>query len=125
MKNNDVMKYKGYTGSIDYSNKDNVFYGKVLGIKSLLLYEGETLTELEEDFHSFVDDYINYCEENNLEKEKPYKGSTNVRIEPDIYESVSRNSKKMGISINKYINVALAAFICNEKRYIRKYGKEK
>lgn len=66
MNNIDCMNYKGFTGSIDYSKEDGVFYGKVLGIKSLLLYEGKTLNELEKDFHNYVDNYLEYSEENNL-----------------------------------------------------------
>ncbi len=27
-----LLKYKGYTGSVDYSEKDNCLYGKVLGM---------------------------------------------------------------------------------------------
>ena len=38
MKN--TMEYRGYTGSVEFSVEDKVFFGKVLGIKTLLSYEG-------------------------------------------------------------------------------------
>ena len=41
-----VMKYKDYIGSVEFSEKDKVFYGKVLGIRSLISYEGENAKEL-------------------------------------------------------------------------------
>lgn len=53
------MEYKGYKGSVEYSKEDNCFCGKVQGLdKDLILYEGETLTELKVDFETAVDDYI-------------------------------------------------------------------
>lgn len=50
----DVMAYKGYTGSIEFSAEDNVYFGKIIGIRSLISYEGETAKELLEDFHRSV-----------------------------------------------------------------------
>ena len=52
------MEYKNFTGSIEFSEDDNLFFGKVLGIRALLSYEGSTLRDLEQAFHSVVDDYI-------------------------------------------------------------------
>lgn len=42
----DVMAYKGYTGCIEFSAEDNVYFGKIIGIRSLISYEGETAKEL-------------------------------------------------------------------------------
>ena len=56
------MEYKGYIGSIEFSNVDKIFYGKVQGIRSLISYEGTTATKLINDFHSAVDDYLALCE---------------------------------------------------------------
>jgi len=36
-----LLEYKGYVGSIEFSEVDLVFYGKVQGIRSLISYEGE------------------------------------------------------------------------------------
>ena len=55
MKN--TMEYKGYIGSVEFSEEDCILYGKVMGIHSLISYEGETAKELLEDFHGAVDDY--------------------------------------------------------------------
>ena len=73
MKN--TMTYRGYVGSIEFSESDGVLFGKVLGIRSLLSYEGNTAKELVEDFHGVVDDYFNVCEAEGVEPEVAYKGS--------------------------------------------------
>ena len=43
------LEYKGYSGSIEYSEEDGLLYGQVLGIRGLISYEGETGKELEKD----------------------------------------------------------------------------
>ncbi len=53
-----TMNYKGYTGSVKFSEADGLFYGKVLGIRSLISYEGGNVKELKEDFHKAIDDYL-------------------------------------------------------------------
>ena len=59
---NNTMEYKGYVGSVEFSEQDAVFFGKVMGIRSLISYEGTTATKLINDFHSAVDDYLALCE---------------------------------------------------------------
>ena len=65
-----TMTYKGYLGSIDYSKNDQVFFGKIEGINGLVIFEGENVKELTEDFHKAVDDYLAYCEAEGIEPEK-------------------------------------------------------
>ena len=101
---NNIMQYKGYIGSVEFSEEDEVFYGKVLGIRSLISYEGTTAQELIADFHDAVDDYISKCKENNTEPEKAYKGSFNVRISPDLYRSIAIHAIQDGMTLNKFCN---------------------
>ena len=53
-----TVEYKGYSGSIEYSESDKVFFGKVLGIKSLITYEGGNINELTQDFHEAIDTFL-------------------------------------------------------------------
>lgn len=43
---NNTIQYKGYVGSVEFSEEDGIFYGKVMGIRSLISYEGESAKEL-------------------------------------------------------------------------------
>ena len=52
-----TIPYKGYVGSVEFSEEDRIFYGKVMGVQSLISYEGENEEELLNDFHAAVDDY--------------------------------------------------------------------
>lgn len=59
---NNTIQYKGYVGSVDFSEDDSIFYGKVLGIRSLISYEGENAKEL-------IDDYLSFCHSENIQPE--------------------------------------------------------
>ena len=56
-----TIQYKGYVGSVEFSEEDEIFYGKVMGVRSLISYEGENEKELLNDFHNAVDDYLKAC----------------------------------------------------------------
>ena len=59
---NNTMEYKGYVGTVEFSEEDSLFYGKVMGIRALISYEGTNAKDLVEDFHGAVDDYLALCE---------------------------------------------------------------
>lgn len=50
--------YKGYIGSTEYDEKDNIYFGKITNIVNLVSYEGNSEKELEENFKNAVDDYL-------------------------------------------------------------------
>lgn len=66
-----TMQYKGYTGSINYSAADWVYYGQVLGIKGLISYEGKTLAALRQDFAGAIDDYLEMCRQHGKTPQNP------------------------------------------------------
>jgi predicted HicB family RNase H-like nuclease len=74
----DTLEYKGYHGSIEYSKEDKCLFGKVLGMtKDLILYEGNTVEELENDFKAAIDSYLEGCEELGIKPQKSYNGVLN------------------------------------------------
>lgn len=104
---NNTMKYKGYIGSVEFSEEDQLLYGKVLGIRSLIQYDGESGAELIKDFHNAVDDYLNMCEAEGIEPEVAYKGSFNIRISPALHEKLAVYAINHQISLNSYIEETL------------------
>lgn len=100
---NNILEYKGYNGTVEYSAEDNVLFGKVIGIKNLISYEGKSVEELKTDFEDAIDDYIEYCAENNIEPEKTYKGSLNVRFSPETHRKATLIAFSERISLNQFI----------------------
>lgn len=106
---NNTIQYKGYVGSVEFSEEDSIFYGKVLGIRSLISYEGETAKELLEDFHGAVDDYLETCRAEGKEPEAAFKGSFNIRLTPELHKKLFIYTTAHRMSINKYIEETLEA----------------
>ena len=60
------MTYRGFTGTIE-GDEDDVFYGKVTGIRDIISFHGATPSELKKEFQISVDAYLEYCDKNNIE----------------------------------------------------------
>ena len=103
------MKYKGYTGSVEYSEEDNCLYGKVMGMsRDCITFEGQDVNELRRDFEGAVDDYLASCAARGVEPAKPYSGTFNVRVSPEIHSAIAMLAQKAGMSINAFIRQVLA-----------------
>ena len=102
-----TLQYKGFLGSVEFSEADGVFFGKIEGINALVNFEGESVKELTEAFHEAVEDYLVFCEEEGIEPHKSYSGALNVRLTPDIHSRVAALAKQTGISINAFIRKAV------------------
>ena len=102
---NNIMQYKGYVGSVEFSENDGVLFGKVQGIRSLISYEGTTVQELLEDFHGAVDDYLALCEAEGTEPETAYKGSLNLRFKkPDTHRRAAIYAMTHNQTLNSFID---------------------
>ena len=105
---NNLIEYKGYIGSVEFSEKDGIFFGKVQGISSLISYEGSNAKELLTDFHGAVDDYLALCEEEGSSPEVAYKGSFNVRFKnKDIHRRAAIYAITHEQSLNSFIEEAV------------------
>ena len=99
------MQYRGYVGSVEFSENDNVLFGKVQGIRSLISYEGTSVQELIDDFHGAVDDYLALCAEEGIEPEVPYKGSVNIRFKtPETHRRAAIYAMTHDQSLNSFID---------------------
>lgn len=98
---NNTIKYKNYIGSVEFSESDGIFYGKVQGIRSLVSYEGTTADELVSDFHEAVDSYLESCKANGDIPETAFKGSINIRFKN---QEQHRRAALYAISHNQSLN---------------------
>lgn len=108
------LEYKGYTGSIEYSPEDSLLYGKVLGIRGLISYEGETGKLLEQDFKEAVDSYLTECKAEGKSPEKPFKGSFNVRIPASLHQLAALLAMEDKVSLNNFVAEAIRHRVSKE-----------
>ena len=113
----DMIRYKGYLGSVHYSDDDQVFYGKLEYIKSLVNYEGTDVAGLRQAFQEAVDDYLALCTEEGLEPERPFKGSFNVRTGCDLHRRAAMYALECGSNLNKVVTEALEQYLLTHSPY--------
>lgn len=104
------MKYKEYYGTIEYSDEDECFHGKVLGINGLITFEGSSVQELKASFQKMVDEYLKDCESKHIAPDKSYKGSFNIRITPELHKEAALCAANEGISLNSLVEKAISVY---------------
>lgn len=103
------LRYKGYTGSVEFSDEDNCLFGKVQGLHGTLIsYEGSTIDEIRADFKGAIDDYLASCEERGIAPAKPYSGKLVLRMPSELHGRVAAAAMSAGTTINDFINKAVS-----------------
>ncbi len=111
----DLLEYRGFHGTIEYSKDDECLIGQVQFIEGTIVYAGENISEIKEMFLSSVDEYLTMCEEKNIEPLKPFKGSFNVRIPPLLHKQSAVAAKNEGKTLNSYVQCALEEKVSGPK----------
>lgn len=114
MTGTNVMEYKGYIGTVEFSAESNILFGKVIGINGLVSYEGDSIRSLREDFEAAVDDYLEMCAEKGVEPQKCYKGSFNIRISPDLHRTLAILAAAHNKTLNATVEEALLEYAANQ-----------
>ena len=106
-----VLQYKGYRTQIQYSVEDGVLHGKIEGIKDLVCFEAENVSEIEMEFHNAVDDYLSMCEEMGVAPDKAYSGSFNVRVSPELHRAAAMMAVDRNTTLNQVVEASLKAYV--------------
>ena len=101
------MEHKGYTGSVEFSAEDKLFFGKITGIRDVVTFEADTVKKLIQAFKESVEDYLATCKQLGKQPEKEFKGSFNVRLKPKIHRLAAIKSAALNISLNQFVETVL------------------
>ena len=97
-----TMTYKGYTARIDFDERDNIFVGRVLGLRAIISFHGETVSELRSEFQAAIDDFLQDCEEQGVNPEKPASGKLMLRVPPEVHGAALVAAQASGKSLNQW-----------------------
>lgn len=110
-----TITYNGYTASISYNSDDEVFFGKVIGVNDLIVFEGTSVTELKNGFQEAIDDYRETCEAIGKSPDKTYKGSFNVRVPAGLHKKVATFASQHDVSLNDFVKSVLVYAMNHEE----------
>ncbi len=97
-----TMNHIGYTARIEYDERDNIFVGRVLGLRSIISFHGETVAELRHEFEAAIRDFLNDCKEQGIRPEKPASGKLMLRVPPEVHGAALIAAQASGKSLNQW-----------------------
>ena len=98
-----MLKYKGYTGHVEFDDESGIFYGEVLDLRDVITFQGKSTEEIERAFRDSVDDYLEFCQERGEEPDKAFSGRLMVRLLPHLHRRVYVTARREGKSLNQWI----------------------
>jgi len=102
-----TMTHKGYTARIEFDERDNIFVGRVLGLRSIISFHGETVAELRREFEVAIDDFLDDCKEQGVKPEKPASGKLMLRVPPEVHGAALIAAQASGKSLNQWATEVL------------------
>lgn len=102
-----TLKYKNFIGSVNFSEEDDVFFGKIEGVNALVTFEGQTVDELKEAFKKAVSDYLELCSKKGINPHKTFSGVLNIRLTPEMHRRASIMATQRGTTLNGFIKKAV------------------
>ncbi len=103
-----MMQYKGYTGVVtSVDEKQRLIHGEVAGINDVVTFEGRNADELARAFRDSIDDYLEFCAEENDPPEKPFSGKFLVRVQPDLHRRAVLAAEREGLSLNRWLAASI------------------
>ena len=110
MTENNTMKYKGYTALIEFSNEDGCLIGKVLGIRDVIVFDGNTVEEIRTTFQGMIDHYLEACAKAGREPNKPVP-EVMVPVSSALYAEIVKKAEYDGVPVHTLMETALQKLV--------------
>ena len=101
------MSHKGYAARVEFDERDNIFVGRILGIRSMISFHGETVGELRAEFEKAVEDYLRECRDLGIKPENPASGKLLLRVPPEVHGKALVVAQAAGKSLNQWATEVL------------------
>ena len=106
-----VLEYKNYVGTAEFSAEDEVFHGRLEGIRDLVTYQATEVEGLKKAFRAAVEDYFATCRKLHKEPDVPFKGTFNVRLRPELHRRAAVYSTAHNLKLNNVVSAALEKYL--------------
>jgi len=97
------VKYKGYTAVLKADEERGILFGQVLGLRDVITFQAETVSQAIKEFHISVDTYLELCRSRQQSPEKPYSGNFMVRVNPELHRQIAILAQVRSVSINALV----------------------
>ena len=101
------MKYKAYEAVIRFDEGDQILRGRVLNVRDVISFHGESIEEVRQAFEEAIDDYLADCVEQGRDPDKPFSGKFVVRVKPDVHRQAAILAAREHVSLNVWLASAV------------------
>ena len=106
-----TISHKGYTARVEYDERDNILVGRLLGIRSIIGFHADTVSDLRSEFEKAVEDYLAECREVGVAPEKPASGKLLLRVPPEVHGKALVTAQASGKSLNQWATEVLQSAV--------------
>lgn len=106
-----MLSHKGYVGKVEYDDEAEIFHGDVINTRDVITFQADNAHDLKQAFIESVEDYLDFCAQNNEEADKPFSGQFMLRVDPDIHRRAYIKSKMEEKSLNALVSEALNVYL--------------
>ena len=99
-----MMEYKGYRAAVTFDSDAGVFHGEVVDTRDVIVFEGTSVGQLEEEFRFSIDDYLAVCAERGREPDKPFSGQIPLRVSSAVHRAATAAARSEGKSLNSWLS---------------------
>ncbi|MEG0875087.1 MAG: toxin-antitoxin system HicB family antitoxin [Clostridiales bacterium] len=101
MKN--VFRHKDVLGGFYYDPKKDTFLGEIYGTNKEITFEGNSVTQLKASFICAAQQFLAEREIKRPMEDKPFGGTTTIRMEKVLHRNAVMLAAMEGISLNQFI----------------------
>ncbi len=79
-----MIEYKGYVGVFEFDSEINSFHGTVINTNDVITFYGSSVAALRREMKKSVEEYLEFCREQERGPEKPFSGKLMIRTDPEL-----------------------------------------
>jgi predicted HicB family RNase H-like nuclease len=102
-----TISHKRYIARVEFDERDNIFVGRVLGLRNIISFHGETVAELRAAMVGAIEDFLADCKEQGVRPEKPASGKLMLRVPPEVHGAALIAAQSAGKSLNQWATEVL------------------
>ena len=98
-----MMEYRGYRAAVRFDYDAGVFHGEVVDTRDVIVFEGTSVEQLDQEFKYSIDDYLAVCAERGREPDKPFSGRIPLKVPPRLHRAAFVAARAEGKSLNAWV----------------------
>lgn len=109
-----MIEYKGYIGMVEFDPEIDLFHGTVINTNDVITFYGSSVAELREQMIKSIEEYFQFCREQNRQPEEPFSGRLMIQTTPTLHRLIALEAARHRVNLNTYIQEILKKAVATE-----------